>query len=143
MCCPYFMPTGSHEAALWPHRQRLPLGDGFNGCCSAPGHEGEVPTDTELKDCNLGYAACFRLPSERVADAIRFCVACDAGQEIEILYVSELSYLPRESGRLRFSRETRTWLSSHRDDRIQRKAECVLRAYLDRCQSAATAVKGY
>ncbi len=77
MACPYFMPTSRHEEELWAHRQRLSLGDGFAGCCTAPGRNGCAASDAELKDlCNLGYAsACEHLPAERLADAVRFVIA--------------------------------------------------------------------
>lgn len=132
MCCPYFIPARRHAADLWPHRRRLPLGEGFTGCCSAPGHEGETPADSELKDCNLGYAPCFRLPPERACDAIRFSIARDAGPKMEILYVCEVDHLPGECGTIEFSRDTGIWTNPHGEARIQSKAECFLKACLNR-----------
>ncbi len=35
MACPYFIPAEVHEREFWPHRERLPLGDGFAGRCAA------------------------------------------------------------------------------------------------------------
>jgi hypothetical protein len=132
MCCPYFIPCQRYRGDLLPWRQRLPLGDCFDGRCSAPGHEGEQPDDEELKQCNLGYARCRRLPAGRTADAIRFCVARDSGATLRILYSTELNHLPGEHGVLEFSRATSTWLNSHQDERFQRRAECFLAAYLSR-----------
>jgi len=132
MCCPYFIPEQRHDADLWLWRQRLPLGDTFRGCCSAPGHQGEHPDAEALQQCNLGYARCAWLPVERAADAVRFCVPRDAPAVLRILYATELNHAPGECGVLEFSRATSTWLNSHRDERLQRQAECFLAAYLSR-----------
>ena len=63
MACPFFMPVEKLENGAWPHPARLPLGGGWSGRCTAPGHEGEIPTQSALEEfCNLGYAArCGRL----------------------------------------------------------------------------------
>jgi hypothetical protein len=132
MCCPYFIPDQRHDADLWLWRQRLPLGDAFRGCCSAPGHQREQPDDEALKQCNLGYARCSWLPAERAADAVRFCVSCDEPALLRILYATELNHAPGESGVLEFSRASSSWLNSHRDERLQRQADCFLAAYLSR-----------
>jgi hypothetical protein len=132
MCCPYFIPQERHDADLWPWRRRLPLGDAFRGCCSAPGHQREQPDDEALGQCNLGYALCAWLPAERTADAVRFSVSRDAPEILRILYATELNHAPAESGVLEFSRATSTWLNAHRDERLQRQAECYLAAYLSR-----------
>ncbi|MGA2992348.1 MAG: hypothetical protein ABSD88_17905 [Candidatus Korobacteraceae bacterium] len=131
MCCFYFIPS-KRQPAGWPHPQRLPLGDAFEGCCSAPGHDGAQPGDEELKQCNLGYARCPRLPVERPADAVRFGIGRDTGGELEIAYVCELNYLPGIHGTLVFSRAASAWVSPHSDARIQRKAQCFVETYLQR-----------
>jgi len=131
MCCFYFIPR-KRQPAGWTHPQRLPLGDGFEGCCSAPGHDGELPSDQELKQCNLGYARCPRLPLERAADAVRFAVGRDTGEELEIAYVCESNHLPGDHGKLIFSRAASAWLAPHGEMRIQCKAECFAQPYLER-----------
>jgi hypothetical protein len=131
MCCFYFIPD-KRQPAGWRHPQRLPLGDGFAGCCSAPGHDGEQPSDEELQQCNLGYARCRRLPPGRAADAVRLGIGRDSGGRLEIAYVCELNYLPASHGTLVFSRAASAWLSAHGDARIQRKAECFLETHLQR-----------
>ena len=132
MCCPYFIPVRRHDGQLWPWRQRLPLGDGFHGSCSAPGHQGEQPDDEALKQCNLGYARCSWLPADRIADAVRFCVLGDAQSILRVLYAVELNHAPGECGVLEFSLATGTWMSRHRDERLQRQAESFVAAYLSR-----------
>ena len=134
MACPYFMPTERLGGLLWPHSPRLPLGDGWKGHCTAPGYEGDLPSDDELKDgCNLGYArACPRLPRERACDAVRFSIARDHGQRITLFYVCEIEYRPGEHGALEFDTGTGGWSVSHRDPALQRMAQCYMESYLRR-----------
>ena len=128
------MPTERLDRQLWPHPPRLPVGDGYKGHCTAPGHEGDQPSDDELKDCcNLGYArACPRLPRERAWDAVRFSVARDREHRIALYYVCEVEYRPGEHGTLEFDTTAGRWTVSHRDPRLQRMAQCYLESYLRR-----------
>lgn len=130
MACPFFMPTRKLEGA-WLHPSRLPLGSGWSGTCSAPGHEGAEPTDEELRDCNLGYAAnCTRLPRERSCDAVRFSVARDQGTRLILWFVCETGHLPAEHGTLEYEVTLGQWASSHPDPRIHKMAECFVESYL-------------
>jgi hypothetical protein len=131
MPCPYFHPTDRFDDAEFAHPSRLPLGAAFRGSCGASGNDGVLPSDEELKQCNLGYARnCVRLPQERDADAIRFSIARERDGQISLCYVSELNYLPREIGRLQYESLTQTWLQMHPDARVQAMAECFLQSYL-------------
>ncbi len=134
MACPFFLPTERIASDLWPHRARLPLGDGFGGLCTAPGHDGTVLSHEELKSfCNLGYARlCPRLPQERHADAVRFIVTHDHDQVISLYFTTELHHAPGEHGSLAFDCKQRAWIKSHSDARIQRMAECYLASYVSR-----------
>ena len=89
MACPFFLPTEKVTEPGWDHPARLPLGGGWSGTCSAPGHDGERPSDRELMECcNLGYAiGCPRLPHERSADAVRFAIAGAGEGRIRLRYV--------------------------------------------------------
>jgi hypothetical protein len=132
MACPFFMPTNKLEDGGWLHPSRLPLGGGWTGHCSAPGHEGAEPTNQELRElCNLGYAAsCPRLPKERAYDAVRFSIAHDRGAQLELWFVCESGYRPASHGKLEYDLDLSQWVSSHSDLRIQKMAECYLQAYL-------------
>jgi hypothetical protein len=124
MACPYFFPTERLEADLWPHRRRLPLGDGWRGRCTAGDR---LPGEDELKEfCNLGYAkACPFLPSQRSADAVRFGVRQVNGC-IAVTYICERDHKPGESGELEFDLVAGAWTARHNNPCIQRMAECVL-----------------
>ena len=76
--------------------------------------------------------AALGFPSNASADAVRFSVPRDAPEILRILYATELNHAPAESGVLEFSRATSAWLNAHRDERLQRQAECFLAAYLSR-----------
>ena len=144
MACPFFMPLEKLENGAWPHPARLPLGCGWSGCCTAPGHDGEVPSAQELQECNLGYAlGCRRLPKERAWDAVRFFVMGSAGlgfesSSVQFRYVCERDYLPVEHGTVEFEMKSKQWVRSHADARVQRMAECCLQSYLAKCGRSET-----
>jgi hypothetical protein len=144
MTCPYFMPTAKIEKGNWPHPARLPLGLGWSGHCTAPGHEGQTPAQDVLETfCNLGYASgCSWSPPERLWDAVRFAVSVPPGRNeaqdamtvpvrtLLLRYVCERDHRPVEHGELEFDASRATWLRRHDDARIQKMAECFLDAYL-------------
>jgi hypothetical protein len=126
------MPTSKLDDGGWIHPSRLPLGGGWVGHCSAPGHEGAQPSHEELRElCNLGYAAgCSRLPKERAYDAVRFSVARDRGAQLLLWFVYESGHRPAGHGTLEYDLSANQWTSSHSDARIQKMAECYLQSYL-------------
>lgn len=132
MACPYFLPTQKSESGEWLHPTRLPLGGGWIGSCSAPGHEGIQPSDDELRElCNLGYAAkCPRLPVERSYDAVRFSVARETGPQLMLWFVCESGHHPVHHGQLEYNVSLGQWISSHPESRIQKMAECYVQSYL-------------
>jgi len=134
------MPVARLENGAWPHPSRLPLGGGWSGHCTAPGHEGEVPTQEILESsCNLGYAAnCGWAPTQR-NDSVRFAVsapdranggAAAANRVLRLIYVCERDHRPAAHGDLAFDLAAGTWLRAHEDARIQKMAECFLESYL-------------
>jgi hypothetical protein len=135
------MPTSKLDDGGWLHPSRLPLGGGWSGHCSAPGHEGAVPADEELRElCNLGYAAgCPRLPKERTSDAVRFSITRDRGAQLLLGFVCESGHRPAAYGMLEYDASTERWISSHSDARIQKMAECYLQSYLLRRIQPASA----
>jgi len=126
------MPTSRFDGGGWLHPARLPLGSGWKGHCSAPGHEGVEPTADELRDwCNLGYAStCSRRPQQHFCDAVRFSVARDGASQLTILYSCESAHRPAGHGRLDYDLASQKWISSHPDARIQKMAECYLQSHL-------------
>jgi hypothetical protein len=141
VACPFFMPTSKLEDGGWLHPSRLPLGGGWLGHCSAPGHEGAEPTNQQLRElCNLGYAAgCPRLPKVRAYDAVRFSIARDHGAQLLLWFVYEYGHQPAGHGMLEYDLSLGQWISSHSDARIQRMAECYLQSYLPRRNRPAPA----
>jgi hypothetical protein len=140
------MPVEKIENGNWPHPARLPLGAGWSGHCTAPGREGEVPSQHILETfCNLGYAeGCAWAPRQRAWDAVRFAPAfpheaeredqntntAPAARMIHLRYVCERDHRPAEDGILEFDLMDRTWLRGHSDLRVQKMAECFLEAHL-------------
>jgi len=140
VACPFFMPMEKLESGAWLHASRLPLGCGWSGRCTAPGHEGVTPSQEELQEfCNLGYAeGCTRLPRERVWDSVRFAartVLEESGgdvQHIHVRYVCERGHCPVEHGVLEFDFLSGRWGKPHRDERVQRMAKCFLQSYVEK-----------
>ncbi len=140
MACPYFMPEERLHAD-WLFPQRLPLGAGWAGTCTAPGHDGARPDENELKSgCNMGYArSCHRLPADREVDAVRFVVGQEKDGVVHVRFSCERAHLPAGHGELLYEKANATWLSKHDDVRIQRMAECYLEAQMQRRAASATA----
>jgi hypothetical protein len=134
MACPYFVPTEKWDGGGWLHPSRLPLGGGWQGRCSAPGHEQAQPEESEVRElCNLGYAKnCSRLPDNRQFDAVRFCVTTDRDQHLSIAFTGESAHLPIEYKQLEFDTSQMQWTMPHPDARIQRQADCYIQSYLQR-----------
>jgi hypothetical protein len=140
MACPFFMPIEKLENGSWLHAGRLPLGCGWSGHCTAPGYEGETPSQEELQEfCNLGYAErCSRLPQERLWDSVRFSAKTVAArndlvaERIHVRYVCERKHLPAAHGVLEFDTVQATWADPHPDSRVQRMAECFVASYVEK-----------
>jgi hypothetical protein len=132
MACPFFMPMKPLESSLFPHPARLPLGDAYGGVCTAPGHEGAVPRDESLHDCNLGYARCAWLPAERSCDAVRLLMGRDRDGCYAVHYACELAHAPAAHGLLEFDRGQHRWRAPHPNACLQRMADCCLQSYLRR-----------
>ena len=146
MACPYFMPIARLENGRWPHPGRLPLGCGWSGHCTAPGHEQSVPSQDVLESfCNLGYAGdCSWAPAERAWDAVRFAVSAPDKMPVQeqnsspagparilrITYAYERDHRPAGHGDLEFDLVDSAWIRSHQDSRIQKMAQCFLDSYL-------------
>ena len=136
------MPLAKLENGKWPHPGRLPLGAGWTGHCTAPNHEGEIPTQDVVEAfCNLGYASdCRWTPRERQWDAVRFAVCAPharneapdstSNRVLLLSYVCERDHRPVEHGELEFDLSRATWLRRHDDARIQKMAECFLESYV-------------
>ena len=135
MACPCFYPTRRMEQTLWPHPSRLPLGDGFEGVCSAEPANEVRPADATLQEyCNLGYARgrCSRFPPGAEPDAVRFALSGDEDGIVRIYYVLEKDHRPHEHGPLEYDAGRRTFASPHPDRVIGRQAEAFVESYLRR-----------
>jgi len=138
------MPLQKIENGGWPHPARLPLGGGWSGHCTAPGHESAIPSQDILEGfCNLGYAAgCGWAPSERAWDAVRFAVVAPGETQkqnsdsprrtVPVRYVCERNHRPVAHGDLEYNVGEATWLQRHDDPRVQEMAECFLQTYLQK-----------
>src|SRR5579884_3179148 len=143
------MPVGKLENGSWPHPARLPLGCGWTGHCTAPGHEGSVPAPAVLEGCcNLGYASsCSWSPPDSAWDAVRFAIVGPAkalssdnktaeengrAHILRVKYVYERANRPAGQGELEFDLSTSSWLCASEDPRVQKMAECFVESYLNK-----------
>jgi hypothetical protein len=108
------------------------LGDAFSGECRAP-ESSTQPDETRMREvCNLGYGRhdCEQFPATSAADSIRFHVAQDAGELINIQYVFEKDCWPGEHGS--FACSTLDFSPSLGDETLRRQAHVFLESYLRR-----------
>jgi hypothetical protein len=131
LACPYFIPAEIHERGLWPHRERLPLGDGFAGRCAQCPPESRCDDETLRLHCNLGYAECVHLPAKRAFDAVRFRVHRDSATLLRVCFTCERAHRPAASGELRYDPDSRRWLDEP-DPGMLALAQAALRAWVER-----------
>ncbi len=133
MACPFFMPQ-QRLSGDWPFPQRLPLGAGWSGTCTAVTNGETHPSEHELKTgCNLGYAKdCARLPPQRAADAVRFATGDEHDGLVHIRFAYERDYLPAGHGELIYETATRRWQTTHESACLVRMAECYIEAQMAR-----------
>jgi hypothetical protein len=133
------MPTNKTAQTDWLHPSRLPLGGGWDGHCTAPGHVGEKPDERDLREgCNLGYASrCTKRPAEHIWDSVRFAVEREYENRVLIVYVCEKDHRPETHGVLEFDSIQQHWTSSHQDGRIQKMAECYMQSYFEKRKGAS------
>lgn len=78
------------------------------------------------------------MPREREWDSVRFAARTvgdvQNGTEgrIHLRYVCERGHRPAGSGTLEFDAFESRWVERHRDDRVQRMAECFLESFLEK-----------
>jgi hypothetical protein len=151
LACPYFIPSQPHPSELWPHRHRLPLGDGYAGRCGVRPAK-DVCQDESLRlHCNLGYAGiapvapalleadqapCPHLPAGRDFDAVRFqlCgVEAESGGRttVRVRFACERGHRPALCGELRYDRAAAEWTEAP-DERLRALADAAVRAWIAR-----------
>jgi len=133
MACPYFFPVARFETNPWSVPPRLPLGDAFSGNCRAPGNALQ-PDETRMREvCNLGYGrhGCDQFPAASATDSIRFHVAKDAGELINIQYVFENDCWPGEHGAFDYLGPDE-FSPALADEILRRQAQAFLESYLRR-----------
>jgi hypothetical protein len=129
MACPYFIPEEIHPSELWPHRHRLPLGEGFAGRCSLGGGE-RCDDETLRQHCNLGYARCGHLPEERDVDCVRFGSLRESGI-LKLRFVCEHNHRPARHGELQYNLDAGCWESAP-EPSLAPLAEAAVRAWIAR-----------
>lgn len=150
MACPYFIPAEVHERELWPHRERLPLGDGFAGRCGAQAPKVRCDDETLRLHCNLGYAGlgyggrdpgCVHLPAGGTFDAVRFLVQRESPVVLRVQFACERVHQPALCGALRYDQSVKLWLQPP-DAQLLELAEAAVRAWIARNASGSKDSRG-
>ena len=145
MACPYFIPAEPHPRELWPHRQRLPLGDGFAGGCALRPAVACCEDETLRLHCNLGYAetggaACVHLPADPEFDAVRFQLSGGKAGVVRVQFACERGHRPAWCGELRYDRAAKIWMVAP-DARLAPLAEAAVQAWMERHNPASSRVE--
>ena len=136
MACPYFEPRTKFRDAI----TSMPLGDVWSGICRANAgapHEPDVNALTEF--CNMGYARgkCPSFPDTTAPDAVRFMIARDQDQMIQIAYVTERDHHPHAHGSLEYSRAAAAFPETCGDPLLEKQAQAYALSYVRRRPAAA------
>jgi hypothetical protein len=136
VACPFFMPEQRFDSD-WPFPQRLPLGAGWTGSCTAS-HSDARPSEHEIKTaCNMGYAgACSRLPQQRDADAVRFALGEERDGLLRVRFAYEREYLPAGHGELIYETAAHRWQTANANACLLRMAECYIESQMARRAAA-------
>ena len=133
MSCPCFSP--SHPRGAEPGAKGLlaPLGDLYAGACLADPGDPVAQEDAQLTLCNLGYARgeCARVPAG-AADAVRFALARDDGQALEVHYVIERGHHPVEHGTFLYRLADQTISNAPLNEPFRAQASAYAASYLRR-----------
>ena len=87
----------------------------------------------------MGYARgkCPRFPDRPAPDAVRFLIARDRDQMIQIDYVTERDHHPGTRGTLEYSRVTGASTGALTDPLLEKQAHAYVLSYLRRRPAAA------
>jgi hypothetical protein len=86
------------DAGAWTVLPRLPLGDAYSGECRARETACQPDQATLLQFCSMGYGrgCCPRFPSDAGVDAVRFHIASQRGDIVQIQYIFERDGWPKQ-----------------------------------------------
>lgn len=148
MACPFFAPDSGEEGRLdrvdlVP--PRLPLGDAYRGACLARAGDPFRPGEKDLHDlCNCGYARgrCAMFPQDWAADAVRFSVAADRGERIDLIWIVEKNHAPAEHGILEYSVNAGVFIGAHISELLRKQAAAFAESHLRRRVRPASAASG-
>lgn len=139
MSCPRFSPRQPRIPGAGPESAPLPLGDAWTGVCLAQPGDPVEPLDAWLSLCNLGYArgTCPRFPSTGEPDAVRFAIARDDGNYLQIYYVLERGHHPFDHGSVEYHRDADVFQPPLPATPFRDQARAYVASYLRRKRDAA------
>jgi hypothetical protein len=127
MPCRYFEPLQVVPIPFHPNA-RLPLIEEYDGLCHAGSESATVPAESRFAGCNHGNRdnPCVRFPAAVQAVALRFTVAKESSDALEVLAIEELNHRPVRCQTVRFVLGTEELLPDRSDvcQRAQLLAFC-------------------
>lgn len=133
MPCPLFEPV----RVVFPSsvaNGRLPLIDEHDGVCHAAAVVMPVPSELRFRACNHGYSngSCGHWPQEETRAALRYSVAAQNDDALDVICVAEKDHTPVEWLRVRYVVSTGALEPVLSDICMQAQALAFCRAYLRR-----------
>ena len=134
MACPYFHPDVRLESNSWIVPPRLPLGDPYAGECRAADIAYRPDEERLRENCNVGYCRdrCDRFPQSAGSDAVRFHIAQDTGDRLQIQFVFEKDCWPQSHGAFEFGCAAREFTAGPDGAILRRQALAFAESYLRR-----------
>jgi hypothetical protein len=107
-------------------------------CLAQPGNPVE-PGEALLPLCNLGYARgrCDRFPTETASDAVRFAIARDDGDCLELQFALERDHHPLDHGAIHYRVEADAFEPALGETAFACQARAYVASYLRRKRDAA------
>ncbi len=133
MPCPLFEPVRAVSPSSTANG-RLPLIDEYDGVCHAATVAMPVPSELRFCACNHGYSggSCGHWPAEETRSALRYSVAAQNDEELEVICVAEKDHTPVEWLRVRYVVSTGAMEPVLSDICMQAQALAFCRAYIRR-----------
>lgn len=132
MPCPLFEPVRGVSPSST--NGRLPLIDEYDGVCHATALAMAVPPELRFRACNHGNSGgfCGHWPTEETRSALRYSVAAQNEDVLEVICVAEKDHTPVEWLRVRYLVSTGALEPVLSDICMQAQALAFCRAYVRR-----------
>jgi len=133
MPCRYFEPLQIVPTPFHP-KARLPLIDEYEGRCHADTQPVHAPAESRFSECNHGNRdnLCGRFPVDGERVVLRFTVAKQEPESLEILAIEEANHTPLRSRTVRFLLRSEELMPDFAEACLRAQFVAFCRSYLKR-----------